>query len=100
RIKESDLGGLIRIDVPMSDEDHTKFRTEFLGPNSIFRIRVVSEEIARAYAEPIRDIFSYGSPVISRDEHERLIKGVRVELIDLRNSLAAGIEDPNTEEPF
>jgi hypothetical protein len=61
-IKTSDLGGLLRVDVPIGDS----FRTEYYGAQAIYAIRIVSEEIARAFAMPEREICSYDTPVIPR----------------------------------
>lgn len=51
-IRKSDLGGLLRVDVPINDG----FRTEYYGEQAIYSIKVVSEEIARAYAVEEREI--------------------------------------------
>lgn len=74
-IRASDLGGLLRIDVPIDDG----FRTEYLGEGSIFRIRIVSEEIARAYARPERGIISYDEPIVPRAEYEEALQLMRNE---------------------
>ena len=73
-IKPSDLGGLLRVDVPVGDEG---FRTEFYGSQAIYAIRVVSEEIARAYALPEREICSYNTPVVSRAQYEEALTKAR-----------------------
>jgi hypothetical protein len=75
-IRPGELGGLLRIDVPIGDS----FRTEYLGENSIFRIRIVSEEIARAYAKPERAIISYDQPIVPRSEYENALQKSRNEL--------------------
>lgn len=65
-IRTSDLGALIRIDVPVDDG----YRTEFYGDKAIFSIKVVSEEIARAYALPERDIVAFDEPIVPRSQYE------------------------------
>lgn len=65
--KPGEFGGLWQIDIP--DED--RYRTEFFGSGSVYRIRMVSEEIARAYAKPAYDIVEYNAPIITRAEHLR-----------------------------
>jgi hypothetical protein len=73
-IKTSDLGGLLRVDVPMEDG----FRTEYYGSQAIYAIRVVSEEIARAFAIPDREICSYDSPVVPRSQFEEALQKSRM----------------------
>jgi len=72
-VKPGELGGLIRIDVPIDDG----FRTEFLGEKAIFRIKVVSEEIARAYALPDRNIIAYDEPIVPRAQYEEALQIAR-----------------------
>ena len=69
-IRTSDLGGLLRVDVPIEDG----FRTEFYGPQAVYAIRVVSEAIARAYALPQREICSYDAPIVPRSEYESALQ--------------------------
>lgn len=73
-IKTSDLGGLLRVDVPMGDEG---FRTEYYGEQAIYAIRIVSEEIARAYAIPEREICSYSAPIVPRSQYEEALEKSR-----------------------
>ena len=72
-IKTSDLGGLLRVDVPMGQG----FRTEYYGAQAIYAIRIVSEEIARAYAIPERDICTYNVPIVPRAEFEEALSKAR-----------------------
>jgi hypothetical protein len=72
-IRPSDLGGLLRVDVPIEDG----FRTEFYGNQAIYAIRVVSEEIARAYALPDREICSYDVPIVPRAQYEEALQKAR-----------------------
>jgi hypothetical protein len=71
--KPGEYGGLWQIDIP---EDGT-FRTEFFGSQSVYRIRMVSEEIARAYAKPNHDIIEYDAPIVTRAEHENAMMRAR-----------------------
>lgn len=75
-IRTSDLGGLLRLDVPMSDG----FRTEYYGNAAIYAIRIVSEEIARAFARPDRDICAFDVPIVPRAEFEEALRKSRDEL--------------------
>jgi hypothetical protein len=75
-IRTSDLGGLLRLDVPMADG----FRTEYYGNAAIYAIRIVSEEIARAFARPDRDICAYDVPIVPRAEFEEALRKSRDEL--------------------
>jgi hypothetical protein len=72
-IKTSDLGGLLRVDVPMDNG----FRTEYYGEQAIYAVRIVSEEIARAYAIPEREICSYNVPIVPRAEFEEALSKAR-----------------------
>ena len=80
-IRKSDLGGLLRIDVPVGD----KFRTEYYGEQAIYAIRVVSEEIARAYALPEREICSYNEPIVPRAQFEEALRKLRDEIQSLNH---------------
>lgn len=72
-IRTSDLGGLIRVDVPVSEG----YRTEYYGENAIYSIKIVSEEIARAYARPQRDIVPYDEPIVPRSDYEKALRLAR-----------------------
>jgi len=74
-IRTSDLGGLLRVDVPVEDG----YRTEYYGAAAIYSIKVVSEEIARAYARPERDIIAYNEPIVPRAEYEAALQKARME---------------------
>lgn len=74
-IRTSDLGGLLRVDVPVEDG----FRTEYYGNQAIYAIRVVSEEIARAYAVPSREICAYDTPIVPRAMYEEALQKARNE---------------------
>lgn len=80
-VRKSDLGGLLRIDVPLGDG----FRTEYYGEQAIYAIRVVSEEIARAYAMPEREICSYNEPIVPRAEYEEALRKARNQNDELRH---------------
>lgn len=75
-MRPSEFGGLIKVDVP-TDEG---FRTEFIGPGAIFRIRIVSEEIARVYARPERGIIAYDEPIVPRAQYEEALQKSRNEI--------------------
>lgn len=74
-IRTSDLGGLLRVDVPIENG----FRTEYYGQAAIFSIKIVSEEIARAYALPQRDIMVYDEPIVPRQQYEEALRLARRE---------------------
>ena len=82
-IKTSDLGGLLRVDVPIGES----FRTEYYGAQAIYAIRVVSEEIARAFAIPEREICSYDTPIVPRAQYEEAIRKVRNENDSLNHQI-------------
>jgi hypothetical protein len=83
--KPGEYGGLWQIDVP----DGETFRTEFFGSQSVYRIRMVSEEIARGYARPSRDIIAYDAPIITRGEHEAIVERLRERLREVEGKLYA-----------
>jgi hypothetical protein len=72
-IRTSDLGGLLRIDVPVDDG----YRTEYYGEAAIYSVKVVSEEIARAYALPEREIVAWNEPIVPRKQYEEALKLAR-----------------------
>lgn len=74
-IRTSDLGGMLRVDVPVDEG----FRTEYYGATAIYSIKVVSEEIARAYARPERDIIAFDEPIVPRAEYEAALQKARME---------------------
>lgn len=80
-IRTADLGGLLRLDVPMEEG----FRTEYYGNSAIYAIRIVSEEVARAFARPDRDICAYDAPIVPRSEYEEALNKSRSVLNDLRH---------------
>lgn len=77
-----EYGGLWQIDIP----EEESFRTEFFGTQSVYRIRMVSEEIARAYAVAGHEIIEYNAPVVSRGEFEQALRLVRDENRRLQNA--------------
>ncbi len=83
--KPGEYGGLWQIDVPEGDT----FHTEFFGSQSVYRIRMVSEAIARGYARPSRDIIAYDAPIITREEHEQAMERAR----EINNSLRERLQD-------
>jgi hypothetical protein len=99
--KPGEYGGLWQIDVPEGET----FHTEFFGSQSVYRIRMVSEEIARGYARPSRDIIAYDAPIITREEHEAVVERLRERLREVEGKLYAlpagqveTWEDPDEDE--
>jgi hypothetical protein len=82
-MRTSDLGGLLRVDVPIEEG----FRTEYYGESAIYSIKVVSEEIARAYALPQRDIVAYDEPIVPRAEYERALEMSRRNAAQLQHQV-------------
>lgn len=79
--RPSDWGGLLRVDVPEGDA----YRTEFYGMQAVYSIKLVSEEIARAFAAPIHEQMSYSAPIITREQHEAALRRVEVSNRVLQN---------------
>lgn len=78
--KPGEYGGLWQIDIPEGDI----YRTEFFGSQSVYRIRMVSEEIARAYARPGHDVIEYNAPIITREEHQQAMHKAEEQYYRLR----------------
>ena len=75
--KPGEYGGLWQVDIPEGDS----FHTEFFGSQSVYRIRMVSEEIARAYAKPGNQVIEYDAPIITRAEHQESMDRAREEYL-------------------
>jgi hypothetical protein len=71
--KPGEYGGLWQIDIPEGET----FRTEFFGSQSVYRIRIVSESIARAYSNASHEVIEYAAPIITREEHENSMQRAR-----------------------
>lgn len=69
--RPQDWGGLLRVDVPL---DGDTYRTEYYGMQAIYSIRMVSEEIARAYARPVQASLAYDAPIVTREQHESAMR--------------------------
>jgi len=82
-IKTSDLGGLLRVDVPMEDG----YRTEYYGENAIYSIKIVSEEIARVYARPERNVIAYDEPIVPRAQYEEALNKARRQIGDMEHHI-------------
>ena len=67
----SDWGGLLRVDVPTEDGG---YRTEFYGISAIYAVKLVSEEIARAYTTPSRAVIAYDTPIVTREQHQSAMR--------------------------
>ncbi len=81
--KPTDWGGLLRVDVPEGDG----FATEMYGAAAIFSIKFVSEEIARAYAQRPTEIAVYDSPIITREQHEEVVRLLTEQKTALRRTV-------------
>lgn len=81
--RPGEYGGLWQIDIPEGDT----YRTEFFGSQAVYRIRIVSEEIARAYAQPGHEIIEYDAPIVTRAAHERMMDHAREENLRLRHKI-------------
>lgn len=81
--KPGEYGGLWQIDVP----DGETFQTQFFGSQSVYRIRMVSEEIARAYVRPSHAIVEYDAPIVTREEHEDAMRKAQSEYYRLQREI-------------
>jgi len=75
--RPSDWGGLLRVDVPLGPDG--AYRTEYYGMSAIYSIKIVSEEIARAYARPARGVVAYDTPIVTREQYESAMRQARQE---------------------
>ena len=82
-MRTSDLGGLLRVDVPVDEG----FRTEYYGESAIYSIKVVSEEIARAYALPDRHIIAFDEPIVPRQQYEDALRVSRENNSHMQNQI-------------
>ena len=100
-VRPGEFGGLWQVDIPEGSD----FRTEFIGSQSVYRIRIVSEEIARAYAVPAHEIIEYDAPIITKEEHEMAMRKMaeqvsiyRYEVAQLRERLTKVTALPESTE--
>jgi len=84
-IKTSDIGGLVRVEVPIEDG----FRTEYYGEKAIYAIRIVSEEVAKAHAPSHRSINAYDVPIVPRADFEEAMRKANNLNSELRREVAA-----------
>ena len=71
--KPGEYGGLWQVDIPEGES----FRTEFFSSQSVYRVRIVSEEIARAYACPSHQVIEYDAPIVTREEYVNAMERAR-----------------------
>lgn len=83
--RPADWGGLLRVDVPTGENGD--YRTEYFGMSAIYSIKVVSEEIARAYARPSRTVVAYDTPIVTREQHEAAMHRAQAENMRLENEV-------------
>lgn len=83
--KPGEYGGLWQIDIP--DDATFTYRTEFFGSQSVYRIRIVSEQIARGYAHPANDIIAYDAPIITRAEYENAMHIAREKMDQMQETI-------------
>lgn len=81
--RPSDWGGLLRVDVPVNGG----YRTEFYGMASIYSVKLVSEAIARAFAQPVRGVIAYDTPIVTREQHEAAIRQQKRRNEELREQI-------------
>lgn len=81
--KPTDWGGLLRVDVPEGDD----YRTEFYGMAAVYSVKFVSEEIARAFVAPARQIIAYDTPIVTREEHEHALSTARQKMYQMERQI-------------
>jgi hypothetical protein len=75
--------GLLRVDVPSGDG----FKTEYYGMAAIYSIKIVSEEIARAYSHVSRDVYAYDTPIVTREQHQTAVDRMEQQNTALRQQI-------------
>ena len=73
--------GLLRVDVP----DGETFRTEYYGMGAIYSVKIVSEEISRAFVKPVISAYEYDVPIVTREQHQRRVGDLERQLYAARN---------------
>lgn len=76
-------GGLLRVDVP----DGESYRTEYYGMTAIYSIKIVSEEIARAYVRRTPDIVAYDQPIVTREQHQSVVRHLEQNAYELQHQV-------------
>lgn len=75
--------GLLRVDVPEGDE----YRTEYYGMAAIYSIKIVSEQIARAYGRAAYQVVAYDTPIVTREQHRMVVERLEQEQYNLREQV-------------
>ncbi len=90
--RPADMGGLLRVDVPMGDS----YRTEFYGMAAIYAVKLVSKEIAQAYGTEGREVIEYNVPIVTREQYqamredfERRLRNYKTQVYELERRLTA-----------
>jgi hypothetical protein len=83
--RPSDWGGLLRVDVPTAENG--TYRSEFYGMTAIYAIKLVSEEIARAFVQPTRGVIAYDTPIVTREQHENAVRQLDKQNDQLRTKI-------------
>jgi len=95
-------GGLLRVDVPEGDV----YRTEYYGMAAIYSIKIVSEEIARAYAHRQVDVMAYDAPIVTREQHREAMRQIeekayslarKVEVLERRLTAVNALPAPDDD---
>ena len=81
----SELGGLIRIDVP--EGENGNYRSEFYGMSAIYSIKFVSEKIARAFVQPVHGVIAYDTPIVTREQYEAEVKKLEMRNRQLKHQV-------------
>lgn len=104
--RPSDWGGLLRVDVPEKEG----YRTEYYGMPAIYAVRLVSEEIARAYAGQVVDApMSFDVPIVTRDQYNAGMDQARRQLtraqerineLERRLTAVNALPEPENRNPW
>lgn len=99
--------GLLRVDVPEGDT----YRTEYYGMQAIYSIKIVNEQIARAYGHASHAVLAYDTPIVTREQHQAVVSRLEDQQYQMRariaelerrltavNALPAPVDDDETDD--
>jgi hypothetical protein len=71
----------------------------------VYRIRIVSEDIAKTYAKPGHEVLEYDAPIVTREEHVNAIEKLQSKIYQLsdendklRHALPSSVNAMKTDD--
>lgn len=89
RLSHNSEFGAIQLDIPLSSGG---FATELYGPEAVFRIKFITEQMARALAIAFEKngdcrVLTFDVPLMLRSEHDIVVAHLRAQVIELERAL-------------